>query len=294
MVFFFKCLCPRAAINQSVSRGLHFLLYATPSPDLTVRFAGETGFRTPYNQVLAEQRGDDMSDRVIGILGGMGPEATLDLYRHIIRLTPANKDQDHIRVLIYSNPKIPNRTEAITAGGESPLASLVESARLLEKSGAGAIAIPCNAAHHFLPAIQKKVGVPILNMIEETCHDLCARLPNAKTVGLLASVGTVRCGIYGRALSDAGVELLIPEEADQRRIQIGITQVKAGAHNQVTQEIFQSAAIQLVDAGARAIILGCTEIPLAFNPDRIDYPSLNSTQILAQAAVDWALGKRNI
>jgi aspartate racemase len=232
-----------------------------------------------------------MHDRVIGILGGMGPEATLDLYRHIINLTPANKDQDHFKVLIYSNPKIPNRTEAITEGRESPLITLIESARLLQDSGAGIIAMPCNAAHHYLPQMQKSIDIPILNMIEETCRVLCNRLQNARTVGLLASIGTVRGGVYSRALSEAGVELLIPDDADQRRIQIAITQVKAGVHNQSTQEVFETAATQLVAAGARAIILGCTEIPLAFDPDRIDYPSLNSTRILAQAAVDWAMGR---
>ena len=84
--------------------------------------------------------GKRVRDHIIGILGGMGPEATLDLYRHIINLTPAVRDQDHIRVLIFSNPKIPDRTEAITAGGTSPVSDLIESAKLLERSGAGIIA----------------------------------------------------------------------------------------------------------------------------------------------------------
>jgi aspartate racemase len=234
-----------------------------------------------------------MPDRLIGILGGMGPEATLDLYRHIIDLTPANKDQDHFKVLIYSNPQIPDRTRAIVEGGESPLISLIESARLLEQSGAGIIAMPCNTAHYFLPQVQEKIGIPILNMIQETCRVLCTRLPSDKKVGLLASIGTVRSGVYHQVMSNAGVEILAPEEADQERIQIAIMQVKAGVHTQSTREIFESAGMQLVDAGARAIILGCTEVPLAFNPDRIDYPSLNSTRILAQAAVDWAMGRRD-
>jgi aspartate racemase len=233
-----------------------------------------------------------MMERVIGILGGMGPEATLDLYRYIISLTPANKDQDHLKVLIYSNPRIPDRTEAIVGTGESPLPYLIGSAKLLQKAGAGIIAMPCNTAHHFLPEIQKNVKVPILDMIEETSRELCSHFPKVKTAGLLASVGTVRSGVYHRAMSEVDVEVLIPDEVDQQRIQMAILKVKAGAHDKSTQAIFESAGLRLVAAGARALILGCTEVPLAFDADGLDCPSLNATRILAQAAVDWAMGKR--
>jgi len=233
-----------------------------------------------------------MLGRVIGILGGMGPEATLDLYRYIISLTPADKDQDHLEVLIYSNPRIPDRTKAIVDGEESPLPSLIESAKLLEKAGAGIIAMPCNTAHHFLPEIQKEIRIPILNMISETCRELRVRLPDKKTVGLLASSGTVRSGVYHRGLSEVGVRILVPDGGDQQRIQSAISNVKAGARDQSARKVFESAAFRLVEAGATAIVLGCTEVPLAFDPDRLACPSLNSTKILARAAVDWAMGKR--
>jgi len=228
----------------------------------------------------------------IGILGGMGPEATVDLYRHIIDLTPAVIDQDHIKVLIYSNPKIPDRTEAIVAGGKSPLPYLIESAGLLEKWGAGIIAIPCNTAHHYLTEIQKQTGIPILNMVEETCSDLRARMPEIHTVGLLAIEGTLRSGMYHRVMAEAGVKVLVSENTEQQRIQSAIAQVKAGSADRSTQEIFESAAKRLIHSGAQVIILGCTEVPLAFDSDAIDRPCLNPTRILAQAAVNWALGKR--
>jgi aspartate racemase len=232
------------------------------------------------------------SNRVIGILGGMGPEATLDLYRNIISLTPAKRDQDHIQVLIYSNPKIPDRTKAIAQGGESPLPCLIESAKLLEKSGAGIIAMPCNAAHHFLPEIRRKISIPFLDMIEETCRRLCVQLPGLRTVGLIASTGAVLSGVYAKSLTKAGIAALMPTEEDQQRIQAAINQVKAGVHDRTTQETFQSIGLRMAEAGAEAVILGCTEIPLAFDPDEVNYPTLNSTKILAEAAVDWALGKR--
>ena len=232
-------------------------------------------------------------DQLIGILGGMGPEATLDLFRHIINLTPAAKDQDHIRVLIYSNPKIPDRTEAFTAGGESPLPCLIEAARLLEEGGAGIIAMPCNAAHHYLPEMRRNVGIPILDMIAETCRTVRSLLPEALALGLLATTGTVRSGIYSTALSREGLKLLLPEDKDHRKVQEAIAQVKAGTHNKRTRENLRSVGMRLMKAGAQAIILGCTEIPLSLDPDTLDFPALNPGKILAQAAVDWALGKRD-
>jgi aspartate racemase len=227
--------------------------------------------------------------RMVGILGGMGPEATLDLYRHIINLTPAIKDQDHIPVIIYSNPRIPDRTEAITGLGESPLPYLINGAKLLEKAGAGIIAMPCNAAHHFLPQLQQEVSIPFLDMIGETCREVRKTLPHAKKVGLIAATGTVCSGIYCRAFSRNGIEVLIPSEADQKKIQTAIEQVKAGEQNRLTRETFQSNGRRLVELGAEAVILGCTEVPLAFETNEVNYFAIDTTRILAEAAIAWAL-----
>jgi aspartate racemase len=234
----------------------------------------------------------DLTDRVIGILGGIGPAATLDLYSHIIRLTPATKDQDHIRVLIYSNPKIPDRTNAIAGNGESPLPFLIRSAQLLEQSGAGIIAMPCNTSHHYLPQIQENVKIPIINMIEETCRALRSRLPRIKAVGLLATTGTLHSKIYERALGRFGVSVLAPSSSDQEKIQTAIAQVKAGIRDQSIKDLFESTGMQLMQSGAEAVILGCTEVPLAFDTGTANYPIFNTTLILAHAAVNWALEKK--
>ena len=244
-----------------------------------------------YNRKMVDEAKLTIPDRMIGILGGMGPEATLDLYRHIIALTPAIRDQDHIRVLIYSNPKIPDRTKAIAAQGDDPLPWLIESAKLLEKGGAGIIAMPCNTAHYYLPQIQQEVSVTILDMIEETCRKIRETLPEARTIGLIAAYGTVHCGVYHKALASAGIELMIPNDADQTRIRAAIGQVKAGMHDRGTRETFHSIGKRLIEAGAGAVILGCTEVPLAFEPKEVAYPTVNPTGILAEAAVAWALGK---
>ncbi|MDR0310553.1 MAG: amino acid racemase [Acidobacteriota bacterium] len=229
--------------------------------------------------------------QIIGILGGMGPEATLDLYRHIINLTPASRDQDHFRVLIYSNPKIPDRTLAIADGGESPLEALTESARLLESAGASLIAMPCNSAHHYLEQLRAAVNIPILDMVAETCGALRGRYPEVKTAGLLASDGTVQSKIYHRALNAKGINVLLPNESDQAFIQSVIAEVKAGKHTEAGREKLLAAGTRLIQAGAQAIILGCTELPLAFDSRAFSFPSLNSTLILAEAAIS-AVGQK--
>ena len=128
-------------------------------------------------------------------------------------------------------------------------------------------------------------------MIEETCRSLQSRLPDTKNVGLLATIGTLRSGIYEKVLNGAGVKVLVPDRVEQEQIQYAVARVKAGVHDQSTRNIFESAGLKLMRSGAEAVILGCTEVPLVFDPESVDYPCLNSTLILAQAAVDWALGK---
>jgi aspartate racemase len=232
-----------------------------------------------------------MTDRVIGIIGGMGPEATVDFYREIIRLTPAQKDQDHIPVLIYSNPRVPERTQAILHGGEDPTPYLIEAARILERGGAGILAMPCNTAHYFLPRVRPAVKIPILDMIEETFLRTRTEIRDIKAVGLLATMGTIESGVYRNVFARHGVSILTPAVADQDRIQQAIRQIKSDTYDRERQDTFESIGGMLIKAGAQAVILGCTEIPLAFNVARVNYPVINATRVLAQAAVDWALGK---
>jgi aspartate racemase len=234
-----------------------------------------------------------MPQRVLGILGGMGPEATVDLYREILACTPAQRDQDHFPVLIYSYPCIPDRSRAILEGGEDPLPYLVEAARVLERGGARMIAIPCNTAHYFLPQLRQRIQLPILDMITETLAALRRRLPDIRTAGLLAATGTVRSGIYDRTFAQQGLRIIAPADPDQLRVAAAVAQVKAGAHNRATREMLQSLGGSLVEAGADAVILGCTEIPLAFHERGVPYTTVNPTRELARAAVAWARGERD-
>ena len=233
-----------------------------------------------------------MPERIVGVLGGMGPEATVDFLREIIRLTPAEKDQDHIPVIVYSDPRVPERTTAILHGGEDPTPYLLRAAVTLEKAGAGILAMPCNTAHYYLPRIKNAVGIPILDMIEETYASTRDFTGGSGFVGLLATQGTVQSGVYHHVFERHGVKVLVPDAKDQECIQGGIFQIKAGSYDLVRQDTFEIIGSKLAAAGAAAVILGCTEIPLGFNVNRVGYPVVNATRVLAQAAVDWALGKR--
>jgi len=226
-----------------------------------------------------------MPEKIIGILGGMGPEATIDLFYKIIKFTPAEKDQDHLRIIIDNNPKIPDRTAAILGKGEDPLPALQETAKNLEKAGADFIIIPCNTAHYFLPLIQESVKIPILNMIEEAAKETQQRIPQIQKVGLLASIGTYKTEIYHQQFKKFNIEVISPEEKDKEEVMKAIYAVKAGNLSEGIKKNILKIAQKLVDKGAEAIIAGCTEIPLILKEGDVSVPIIDPTQVLAKIAI---------
>ena len=156
----------------------------------------------------------NMPKKSIGILGGMGPLATADLFRKIVTLTDAARDNDHIRIYIDDNATIPDRTAAILEGGPSPLPAMTDSLRKLESCGADCLVMPCNTAHYFLPQLQSLTKVPFLSMLQATAAACRDQFPDA-VAGVLATRGTLKAGLYQQALEDAGVPFLIPEEEEQ-------------------------------------------------------------------------------
>ena len=229
-----------------------------------------------------------MPEKIIGILGGMGPEATIDLFYKIIKFTPAEKDQEHLRIIIDNNPKIPDRTAAILGKGKDPLPALQETARNLEKAGADFIVIPCNTAHYFLSSIQESVNIPVLNMIEETAKDIQQRIPQIQKVGLLASIGTYKTEIYHQHFKKYNIEVFYPNEKDKDAVMKAIYAVKAGNLSEEVKSNILKIAQKLIDKGAEAIIAGCTEIPLILKEEDISFPLIDPTQILARIAVQKA------
>jgi len=227
--------------------------------------------------------------KIIGVIGGMGPLATVDLYRKIVEHTDADCDQAHVRTIIDSNTNIPDRTAALLSGGESPVKELQSSARLLEQAGAQVLVMPCNTAHCFYDAVQACVGVPILNMIELTVQAL--KRQSISRAGLLATDGTVQSGIYQKHFEASGIELLLPDPEDQAAIMDMIYRgVKAGCAYYDTSCV-RSALDRLLACGAQTLILGCTELPPAFEMYGLNYPDIDPTLELALAAISAAGGK---
>ncbi len=229
-----------------------------------------------------------MPEKIIGILGGMGPEATIDLFYKIVKFTPVKKDQDHLRIIIDNNPKIPDRTAAILGKGEDPLPALQESARNLEKAGADFIIIPCNTAHYFLPSIQESVGIPILNMIEETAKEARQIVPHIQKVGLLASLGIYKTEIYHRHFNKNNIEVISPDEKDKEGVMKIIYAVKAGDLSEKVKSNIVQITQKLINKGAEAIINGCTEIPLILKEGDTSVSIIDPTQILAKVAIQKA------
>lgn len=229
--------------------------------------------------------------RTIGVIGGMGPLATADFYLRLVRATPAEVDQDHLHVLIDSNAAIPDRTAAIEGRGPDPTPALVETARRLVRAGAEVLAMPCNSAHAFLDPIRRAVPVPVLDMMAEVAGAAAALRPAPSTVGLLATAGTVRQRLYERALARRGIGVVLPDAAAQRVVSGVIASVKAGDTGAAVRARAREAAADLTRAGAGAIVLGCTELPLVFGPDDAAVPVLDGTEILARAAVREGFGE---
>jgi len=226
-----------------------------------------------------------MTQKIIGILGGLGPEATADLFYKIVKLSPAEKDQDHFRIIIDNNPKIPDRTEAIMGIGQDPLPKLIATARNLEKAGSNFIIIPCNTAHYFISGIQEKVNIPILNMIQECAKYVKNIFPTFKKVCLFASKGTYRTKLYNTFFDKFNIEILTPSPSEQEEIMEIIYQVKSGILSKEMKRQIVNISEKQLKKGSQAIIAGCTEIPLILKDGDIKAPVIDPTTILAKRAI---------
>ena len=223
--------------------------------------------------------------KTIGILGGMGPLATADLYRMIVELTRADCDNDHIRVYIDSNAAIPDRTAAILRGGRDPVPEMLSALRNLEACGADCVIMPCNTAHYFLPRLQKETELPILNM-PAIAAARCAELFPGKRACILATKGTLESGVYARALEQEGVAFMTPEEAERDELMRLIYDVvKASKPIPPEQENWRRLLAGLREKGADYFILGCTELPILSHALAVPGPFVDPTLELAKAAI---------
>ena len=229
-----------------------------------------------------------MKEKTIGILGGMGPEATLNCYAAIIRSTPADTDQKHLRVIIDSNPKVPDRTAAIIGKGASPVPSLVAGCRTLQSAGADFIIIPCVSAHFFLEAVRQKIKLPILSIFDAVTERISSSHPHIQTVGLMGTTGTIDGGHFQKRLAEAGLKAMVPDEKRQSDVMAAIYDIKNSNPTRSRRQISSALAAiaeTLVSNGAQGIIAGCTEVPLALKQKHLSVPYFDALEILARAAI---------
>lgn len=226
--------------------------------------------------------------KTIGILGGMGPEATAYFYELLIKKTKAEKDQEHIRVLIYSDPGIPPRTDAILGKGLSPLPHLVEGVRVLSEAGADFMVMPCVTAHYYYNEILAQKRVSFLNLLDETLLYALRKIPGLKKAGLISSTGTLKSRLFHDAFAGEGIEVIAPEEREQEEVMeaiFGKQGIKAGFASGRAREIILQAAAKLIKRGAEAMIAGCTEVPLVLKKEDIPVPLIEPLEILAEVSI---------
>jgi len=226
--------------------------------------------------------------KTIGILGGMGPEATAYFFGLIIRHTLAAKDQDHIPVIIHSDPRIPPRSDAILGDGESPVPLLRRGAKALEKAGADFIVMPCITAHYFFGEVASSVKVPVVDLIQEAVSFAAQRFPGLRRAGLIATSGTVASRIIHQAFEKRGISVIVPEVEEQGRVMeavFGEQGIKAESVGDFNRETLRGVAGALISRGAEAIIAGCTEIPLALGEKDLGVPFIEPMEIGALACI---------
>jgi aspartate racemase len=235
----------------------------------------------------------DMQQRIVGVIGGLGPEATLDFFAKVLALTPATTDQDHLHLIVNNNPKVPNRNEAVAGTGPSAGPALAASAAALERAGADFLVMVCNAAHAFAADIGAAVSIPLVSIIDETVREARQHIPGVKRVGVLASSGCLDAGLYQKAFALHQIEVLLPEAAARAQFMELLYAIKSGDKGPAIRQEMWQLADGLIQQGAEQIIAGCTEVPLVLSQEAIAVPLLNSTDVLVKATIALALGNRH-
>lgn len=231
----------------------------------------------------------------VGIMGGLGPEATADFFARLIAQTPATTDQDHLHILVDNNPGIPNRHLAIRGETPSVGPDLVTMARRLETAGADFLVMVCNTAHAWTDEIRAGVSVPFVSFIEEVC-DHIAETREPCRVGIMAADGCMEAGLYQDALSSRGFEPVCWDEDRLKRFMTLVFRIKAGERDDdMSVEMgteMAGLAENLASQGAGLIIGGCTEIPLVLSEEDVRVPLISSTDLLVKRTIDYARGLR--
>lgn len=224
---------------------------------------------------------------MIGVLGGMGPLATADFFAKVLAATPAQGDADHVPLLILSDPRIPPRPPAILAGGESPLPALRAARDRLLQAGATALAMPCNTAHFWYGALAADCPVPFLSIVDAACGEIGALAAPGDRIAIIATRATLAAQLFDARLAAIGCVPVLPTEAMLERDILPAINLVKGGELQAGGEIFNRVVGDLLDGGARAVLLACTEVPMALDAvqSALRARCVDSTAALARACV---------
>jgi len=228
-----------------------------------------------------------MQEKIPGIIGGMGPEATVDLMQRIIANTRASDDVDHIHCIVDNNPKIPSRIKAIlTDNGESPGPAMAAMGKKLEEYGADFLVIPCNTAHHYYEDVSQAVTIPVVHLIDLVVEQVVTKYPDLKKIGVLGSTTIIKTKLYQTLFAKRGVEVIYPDDSVQDILFNVIKNIKRGDTGEQTCKTFSDIGDHLKTKGVTLTILGCTELgiiagelPLAY----IDAAEVLAIEVVAVA-----------
>lgn len=232
-----------------------------------------------------------------GIIGGMGSEATNYFVSLLLklRLPYVTKDQDHIPYFLFNNSQIPDRSEFLLGKNNiNPLPELVKTGIALKNAGATFLVMTCNTAHAFAHLIEDEVGLPFVNIVDETTAYVHRVYGEKATVGLLATTGTIESQLYQLSFARASedITVLLPDQDEQSKIMdaiYGANGIKSSSVNEENTQVLYNAANKLVGRGASVIILGCTEIPLALKTEKCKFFRVDPMEILAQKVIERTL-----
>ena len=227
--------------------------------------------------------------KIVGVLGGMGPAATLDYFARVLHGTNAKRDQDHIRLIIDCNPHVPDRNNA-SAGGPTPASVLQGMARGLKAAGAELLVMPCNAAHAYIDDIRAATDLPFISIIDVTVEATRRALPQISRVGVLAAGACLDADLYQNAFANHGIEVVAPGDAEQDTFMRILYAIKANDTGAAVKSQMRALAEGLIANGAEAVVAGCTEVPLVLFGSDISKPLVNSTDCLVEATIAAARG----
>lgn len=237
----------------------------------------------------------DASNGIVGVLGGMGPLATIDFMSKMLKATNASADQEHIPVIVSSIPQVPDRTKAFRGEGESPLAAMLDSAQRLKAAGARLLVVACNTAHLWFDEIEQAIGLPMIHLVDAAIADAVVLAGPQGKIGLLGTDATLASGLYVNRASAATAERihwLLPTAGEMMDLVMpGIDAVKAGDLPR-GRRLLGEAARSLQSRGAAVVILGCTEIPVVLDNVDSPVPLVDATAALARRAVEWSMSRR--